>query len=91
MITIVIMTIADNLCGLQSAIRLNAITDIATIVGALGRIDNDLHGWANPASDPEYTYDPAIDTLDETDAIWQGVYHVYKDHTVCMCFVHPDL
>lgn len=80
------MTIADNLCGLQAAVRLNAITDMSTIVSALGKIDDDLHGWANPATDSDYSYDPAIDTLDEADAVWQGVYHVYKDHTVCKYF-----
>lgn len=77
------MSIADDLCALKDAIRRLAMTNQTTIISALRRIAEDLRNWANPALDAEYTFDPAIDSSSDVDAVWQGVYHNYKNHFVC--------
>lgn len=87
-ISTVVLTIADDLCAFQSAIRHETINDPTEILNVLRRIDNDMCGWANPAIDHDYSYDPAVDTLNEPEAVWQGVYHVYKDHFVCELHLH---
>lgn len=80
---VVVMTIADDLCALQDAIRRGSLTDGTTIVASLRKIDEDLSSWADPKLDPEYTYDPAVDSSRDSDAVWQGVYHNYQNHFVC--------
>jgi len=77
------MSIADDLCALKDAIHRLAITDQTTILKGLRKIDQDLRDWANPTLDAEYTFDPAIDSSSDADAVWQGVYHNYKNHFVC--------
>ena len=81
------MAIADDLCALKDAIRRGAMTDDTTILRALRKIDEDLRDWANPTIDPEYTFDPAIDSSADADAVWQGVYHNYKNHFVCELWI----
>lgn len=79
----VIINIADNLACLQTAIRDGEIAPMSEIVKNFRRFDTDLCGWASPSSEEEYTWDPAIDTIQDPDAVWQGVYHVYNNHYIC--------
>lgn len=78
-----ISTIADNLCDLKTAIREGKFAEDSDVVTLLQKIDLDLRGWANPALDPSHTFEPAIDTVDDPDAVYEGIYHVYKSHFVC--------
>lgn len=83
----VIINIADNLACLQTAIRDGEVPSMSEIVRNFRRFDTDLRGWASPSSEEEYTWDPAIDTIKDPDAVWQGVYHVYDNHYICE---YPD-
>lgn len=76
------MHIADDLCQIQNAIREKRLQDQSEILHSFRKIEESLGGWANPASDPEYIFEPAVDPLDEPEAVWQGVFHVYKSHLI---------